>query len=368
MMIAIDARSAAETKAGRGRVVRELIEGLAELPGDHRFLLIARSPAPELALDERFEWSCPKLPNGAWQLFVALRTTRPCEVFLSTSSYLTAWFTNVPTVLCVFDLIPFIFPDKLPRGAMLERVTLSRALRRAQAAICISQAAERDLLERFPHASGKTRVVHPGVSPHVAKKLGAGELESVRRRFGLDGEFVLSTGTLEPRKNLVRLIDAFARLPADLRERYRLVLVGASGWQTDEIVRSTRLHSEEVRLLGFVPDDDLAALYQLCTVFCYPSLYEGFGLPLLEAMQAGAPSITSNVSSLPEVGGDAARYVDPLDVDDIRGALEELLGSERKRGDLGERAIELARGFSRRAFAEATLGVLIESAQAWPRQ
>lgn len=362
MIIGIDARSASETKAGRGRVVREMLEGLSELPGEHRFLLACRTPAEGLELDERFEWRCLKQPNGPWQVAVALQASRYCEVFLSTSSYLTAWFTRVPCVLLVFDLIPFIAGDKLPRTAMLERLTLSRALRRARAAICISNATAHDLVERFEHARGKSHVVYPSASPRVVAANDS-DLESVRRRYDIDSEFVLSTGTLEPRKNLTRLIEAFASLPGDLQARFQLVLVGARGWQMEETLRSARLHADKVKLLGFVPDDDLAALYHLCTVFCYPSLYEGFGLPLLEAMRAGAASITSNVSSLPEVGGDAVWYVDPFDVADIRLKLEGLLRSEGERRKLGERALERAAGFSRTSSAKRTLEILLASAR-----
>src|SRR5439155_10747587 len=158
------------------------------------------------------------------------------------------------------------------------------------------------LTRRFSGIESKSSVVPLAASETLTTEVPADE---VRRRYGLEQPFVLSTGTLEPRKNLQRLIEAFARLPDELRRKHLLVLVGPRGWEESEIVRQAE--AEGVRLLGHVPDEDLGALYRLCTVFCYPSLYEGFGLPVLEAMQAGAPVVTSNVSSLPEVGGDAAR-------------------------------------------------------------
>jgi hypothetical protein len=149
------------------------------------------------------------------------------------------------------------------------------------------------LARRFPTASEKASVV-----PLAAFDR---EPAEVRSRYGLDGPFVLSTGTLEPRKNLLRLIEA-------LPDGALLVVVGPRGWEDDRIVQHA---DDRVRFLGEVSDEELAGLYRLCTVFCYPSLYEGFGLPVLEALKAGAPVVTSNVSSLPEVAGDAARYVDP---------------------------------------------------------
>src|SRR5438067_621879 len=132
-----------------------------------------------------------------------------------------------------------------------------------------------------------------------------------RSRPELPDEFVLATGTLEPRKNLPRLIAAHARIG----DAPPLVLAGPKGWQLDEALAGAGERPGAVRTLGYVSDSDLAALYRLCTVCAYPSLYEGFGLPLLEAMSAGAACLTSNVSSLPEVGADAVVYADPLDVD-----------------------------------------------------
>jgi glycosyltransferase involved in cell wall biosynthesis len=148
------------------------------------------------------------------------------------------------------------------------------------------------------------------------------------------------------------VIEAFAQLPERLRDGYRLAVVGPRGWDYEETVARAQARGEEVTLLGQVPDEDLAALYRLCTVFCFPSLYEGFGLPLLEGMAAGAACITSSVSSLPEVGGDAVRYVDPHSVDAIAAALAELLESEPERRRLGEQARERARSFSWARTAE----------------
>jgi glycosyltransferase involved in cell wall biosynthesis len=142
-----------------------------------------------------------------------------------------------------------------------------------------------------------------------------------------------------------------------VRAEHPLVVVGPRGWEVDELLRSIA-GADDVRLLGFVPDEDLAGLYELCTVFAYPSLYEGFGLPVLEAMQSGAPVVTSNVSSLPEVGGDAVRYVDPRSVQEIREAVLELLESPARRADLARRGRARAAGFSWDRAGVETLTVL----------
>jgi glycosyltransferase involved in cell wall biosynthesis len=344
--------------AGRGRVVRELLEALAGLENEHRFLLYCRRPADGLPLDARFEWREVAARDPLWHVATAARASRACDVFFSTNSYLTAWFLRVPTAVEVYDLIPFRPGARAQRRAqVIEKLTIRPGLARAKALVCISEATRADLVELFPRSAGKAVVVTLAANQGFRRRRSAEELEEVRSRHGLDRPFVLCTGTLEPRKNLVQLIDAYAGLPADLRERHRLVLVGPKGWEADEINR--RISATDVTLLGYVSDDDLAALYQSCAVFCYPSLYEGFGLPVLEAMTSGAPVLASRIASLTEVAGDAARYVDPLDAASIRAGLEGLLGSsDEERARLAALGQERAASFSWEKTARETLAVL----------
>jgi glycosyltransferase involved in cell wall biosynthesis len=363
VLIGVDARAAAEVPAGRGRVVRELLQALATLQNEHRFALYCRQPERALRLDGRFEWREIDARDPVWHMRAARDANRTCDVYLSTNSYLAAWFTRVPTVLLVYDLIAFVAGARAQRRAQaIERATIRPALRRARQVLCISHATESDLVGRFPAARGKTAVMQLAADERFGRPRSEDELSAVRRRYGLDGDFVLSTATLEPRKNLPRLIEAYAGLEPELRERAKLVLVGPEGWQMDETLRTARAHEADVRLLGYVPDDDLAALYELCTAFCYPSLYEGFGLPLLEALQSGAPSIASDTPSLVEVAGDAARHVDPRDVEAIRDALAELLRSSDARDALRERGRRRATEFSWERAARTALDVLVDSA------
>jgi alpha-1,3-rhamnosyl/mannosyltransferase len=147
-------------------------------------------------------------------------------------------------------------------------------------------------------------------------------------------------------------------LPSELQAAHPLVVVGPSGWQTGETLRALHLLGDRARLLGYVSDADLAALYRRCGVFCYPSLGEGFGLPVLEAMAAGAAVVTSNVSSLPEVGGDAVEYADPLDINSIAAALRRVLEDPGHRAELSARGLRRAAEFSWATFAATSLGVL----------
>ena len=173
---------------------------------------------------------------------------------------------------------------------------------------------------------------------------------------------MLAVGTLEPRKNLPRLVAGYSALPRALQDAHSLVVVGARGWDTGPTLAALRSLGDRCLLLGHVSDATLAELYRRCAVFCYPSLGEGFGLPVLEAMAAGAAVLTSNLSSLPEVGGDAVEYVDPVSVESIAAGLERLLASPQRRAALGARALERAGKFSWERTAALTLAALERAA------
>jgi glycosyltransferase involved in cell wall biosynthesis len=358
LRIGIDARAAAEVPAGRGRVVRELLRALAARGDPHAYLLYARRRWDEGDLDDRFQWRLSPLPDPWWHVRTAIAVNRESDVFLSTNSYLTAWFTRVPTTVVVFDMIAFQ-PGAVAqqRAARIERATIRPGLARSRQIVCNAEATRRDLVARFPWAESKLAVVPLAAGKLFREPRSATDLKRVQRAYGLDRPFVLTTGTLEPRKNLLRLIEAFSELPRELGH-YTLIHTGPRGWNDEPILERARREGGRVRLLGLVSDEDLAALYRLCDVFCYPSLYEGFGLPVLEAMQAGAAVITSCVSSLPEVGGDAVLYVDPWKTGEIQGALENLLRSREEREGLGSRARRRGAEFSWERTATEILRVL----------
>ncbi len=354
MRIGIDARAAAEVPAGRGRTVRELLLALSARDDAHRYLLYARERWTGAQLDERFQWRTIAARDPWWHLQAARRANRECEVFLSTNSYLTPWFLRIPAVSIVYDLATFE-PSMRPnrRSAVIERLTLGHAVRRSAALLAISQATADALCERFPAARERTVVVHLGAAP-----VAVGELDAEQAAELPGPGFVLAVGTLEPRKNLPRLVQAFASLPQELQAAHPLVVVGALGWQTGETLAALRSLGTRAHTLGFVSDAALAELYRRCAVFCYPSLGEGFGLPVLEAMSAGAPTVTSNLSSLPEVGGDAAVYVDPRDTASIAAGIERVLRDEALRRRLRELGPRRAAEFSWERFAAQTLELL----------
>ena len=303
LTIGIDARAATEVVAGRGRVVRELLRALARRKDSHTYRLYARARWEE-PLDERFRWELIGSGDALWNVRIAAAANRTCDVFLSSNSYLTVALLRVPSIVIVYDLVSFKRTLRASRrSAVIERFTLGPAVRRASALWCISQATSAALSERFPGATGKVAVVPLAASPALSAPVTSEPAELP------PSGFVLAVGTLEPRKNLPRLAAAYASLPRALQDAHQLVVVGAPGWRMGPTVAALRSLGERCTMLGEVSDAALAELYRRCAVFCYPSLGEGFGLPVLEAMAAGAAVVTSSVSSLPEVGGDAVEYV-----------------------------------------------------------
>jgi glycosyltransferase involved in cell wall biosynthesis len=355
LTIGIDARAAAEVPAGRGRVVRELLRALAEREedGQQRYVLYTRRRWEDATLDERFRWKPIAAREPWWHPLAARQANRECDVFLACNSYLTGWFLRIPSVPIVYDLVAFepaLCPNR--RSQAIERLTLGRTARRAPALLAISQTTADALAERFPAAAARTAVAPLGVAPALDA-----ELTEEAATLPPPG-FVLAVGTMEPRKNLPRLVAAYHELDDALKARHQLVVVGPDGWKTGATLASLRSMGDRCLALGQVSDPVLAELYRRCAVFCYPSLGEGFGLPVLEAMSAGTPVLTSNVSSLPEIGAAAVEYADPTDVASIAAGLQRLLADEPRRAELGRLAQARAREFTWERFADNVVGVL----------
>ncbi len=263
-------------------------------------------------------------------------------------------------VVTVHDVIPLILPETFtPRHRMVVRMALARVRRKAHRVLVPSRAVKRDVVRLLNLAEGRVTVTPEGCEPRFRPVEAGAALRAVAARYGLPPRYVLAVGTLEPRKNLTTLLRAFARLrrAGDVDPALRLVLAGARGWLDEPVfdaVRSLGLE-DDVRFPGFIDDDDLPAVYGGAALFVFPSLYEGFGLPLLEAMACGVPVVTSNVSSMPEVAGDAALLVDPRDVDGLAAAIARVLRDGALRDRLRGAGIARARRFSWTVTARQTL-------------
>ena len=268
--------------------------------------------------------------------------------------------TPLPTVVTIHDLSILRYPETHPRDrvAFMTR-RLGESIRRADCVISDSEYGRQEILAEYKLPPEQVVSVllaaGSGFSPVPADRL-----PSVLEPFGLQPQkYILSVGTLEPRKNLTAAIKAYARLPEAVRAEMPLVIAGMKGWRTDGLDREVAalIDKGQIRRLGYVPDEALPALYSGARVFVYPSLYEGFGLPPLEAMACGAPVIVSNRSSLPEVVGDAGLQVDALDVDGLAEAMSQVIEDDALHTALQQRGIERAKDFSWRRCAEETLAV-----------
>lgn len=269
-----------------------------------------------------------------------------------------------PTVITVHDLSVVRFPEMHPKSRVRAiGARLGEAIARADRVITVSGFVRTEVLEHFECAPEKVVAVPNGVSGDF-RSLSAEQCESELARLGLvAGGFVLSVGTFEPRKNLGTLARAWRQLPQDIRKRFPLVLAGARGWGESAFAADLAALAEEGSLvkLDYVDAKTLRALYASARLFVYPSRYEGFGLPVLEAMASGTPVICSNVSSLPEVAGGAAELVDPDSPADIAATVENLLDDEARREIMIARGLDRAAELSWRETARRTLEVYREA-------
>lgn len=263
-----------------------------------------------------------------------------------------------PKIITVHDLSCFRHPETHPVARVkIMASLLPRAIEEAAHVLTVSAFTRREVIDFFGVDPTKVSVTHLGCDPTYRQRTSL-ETRTVLTKLGLShGQYVLAVGTLEPRKNLGQLLRAFERLPAKLRKTFPLVIAGMKGWLFDSFLSSAQrmMADGELRLLGYVPDEVLPVLYSGAALFAYPSIYEGFGLPPLEAMASAVPVLTSNRASLPEVVGAAGIQVDPLDDDGMLEQLRGLLEDPDLRVELGQRGMAQASSFSWQACAAATL-------------
>ncbi|MFH1084173.1 MAG: glycosyltransferase family 1 protein, partial [Chloroflexota bacterium] len=265
--------------------------------------------------------------------------------------------TTCPTVVTIHDLAVFLFPELFRPARRLYQQTLTRAsVRRAAAVIAVSASTRDDVLTLLGLETERVAVIHNGVGDEMRPCADSAALAAFRRRHGLPERLILYVGTLEPRKNLVTLIEAYAQVCQRAGGDHALVLAGGKGWYYDAIYAAVERLGlrQRVILPGFVPQAELALWYNSATLFVYPSLYEGFGLPPLEAMACGTPVIVARTSSLPEVVGDAGLCCDPRRPDELAEAMVALLEDPARRATLAAQGVARAAAFSWGATAGAT--------------
>ena len=352
--IAIDVRKWRDF--GIGTYVRNLVRHLARLDDQTSYLLFCHQ-GDEAVLRDLAENFVPVVDSSPGygireHVTIPLKLRRLGAELLHTPHYVRPLLCTIPSVVTIHDCIHLLFPQYLPNRMAWRyaRYMMGSAIRHSAVVFTVSDASRADILRFYPWADPtKVHVVPNAIDTELLQDPGKEEMERVRERYQLHGRFVLFAGNVKPHKNLERLIRAFAQVREQGgHDDLQLLLIGDDVSRYGSLrraVKATRLR-QDVRFFGFVPPSTLAALYRMADVFAFPSLYEGFGLPPLEAMSCGTPVVTSGMAALHEVVDDAAVLVDPYSVDDIAGAISRVLESEELRADLIRKGLARARMFS----------------------
>jgi glycosyltransferase involved in cell wall biosynthesis len=360
--IGIDARLASAPRTGIGSYTANLIAALARTGAPERFVLFTdvppAAPAPPgceylvLPGTRRLLWTFGALPGACRRAGL--------DLFHGTTNFEVPAFAGCPLVATIHDLIPLRYPAAVSRRfRWLFRGLIGRAVRASRRVITVSEFTRREILERHPGAAGKIVVVPNGVDPSFTAAGDPDADRRVRERHGLAGRYLLFVGVFEPRKNVPLLVDAFEILRHTHPEAVdlQLALAGGAGWRGEQIAAGVRSRGLEpaVRLLGYVPDADLPALYRGATLAVVPSQYEGFGIPAIEAMACGAPVLAANAAALPETVGDAGELFAPGDPGELAAHVARLIAAPQRLAELRARGLARAAAYTWDRAAALTL-------------
>ncbi len=354
MKIAIDVRKWRDF--GVGTYVRNLVRHLARLDHETTYFLFCHD-SDEATLRDLAENFVPVVESSAGygvreHLSIPFKLRRLGAELLHSPHYVRPLLCPIPSVVTIHDCIHLLFPQYLPNRMAWRyaRFMMGSAIRHSAVVFTVSEASRADILRFYSWADpDKVHVVPNAIDTELLERPDEKEMERVRERYQVRGRFVLFAGNVKPHKNLERLIRAFALVREQgEHDDLQLLLIGDDVSRYGALRRAVEKTGlrQDVRFFGFVPPSTLAALYRMASVFAFPSLYEGFGLPPLEAMSCGTPVVTSRISSLPEVVGDAAVLVDPYSVEDIALGISRLLDDHDLRRQLIDKGLARARSFS----------------------
>jgi len=378
MNIGIDVTSVVNQKAGIARYAKNLVLNLLKIDRENHYLLYSffgndqRKLAPLLNIpvavkdadcDFRlYDYQPQSLKTLLFLLRLIHKTAdsfiKEADIFHS-PDFMWPASAKKPSVITIQDLVFLKFPQFFTWKNRTNMKSLARlSAKNAKAIICTSDSSKNDVIDLLRIKEEKIFVVHLGVD-EIFKPAAAQKIEEAKERFQLPENYVLALGTIEPRKNLKRLLQAFLELKKDKSFEHKLVIAGEKGWRYKDFFEELNNPdiAEEVMLTGHIDDNDLPAVYSGASVFVYPSLYEGFGLPPLEAMACGTPVVCSDTSSLPEVAGEAALLVNPLETRAIAEAIKKILDDDTLAKDLSQKGIQQAKKFTWKQTAQKTLDV-----------
>lgn len=367
--IAIDVRKLHDF--GIGTYVRNLVDQLAHLDPRTEYVLLTRRADTDLARRLGPNFHTMVDASGQYsmreQLSIPFHVARAGVQLFHSPHYVLPALTPRRSIVTIHDCIHLLFPQYL-RSRVAHgyvRAAFWTAVHRASRILTVSEASKRDILRFFPVPEERVTVIHNAIADRFHQQPPEDEMARVRERYQLQDRFIMYAGNVKPHKNLGRLLDAFMLLRQQRRyDDLKLLITGSEVSRSQALRRAVHRYNlhKHVRFLGFQSEDTLAALYRLAAVFVFPSLYEGFGLPPLEAMASGTPVVVSNVSSLPEVVGDAGVLVNPYDAQSIADGVSHVLEDGAFRAGLVSRGIVRARSFSWRDSARRTRAIYEEVA------
>jgi glycosyltransferase involved in cell wall biosynthesis len=364
MHIAIDAHSVGSQLAGNESYITNLIEALADIDSVNHYTLYVTRPESTKRFGNRWpnfqlRTTLPHTPLVRVPLTLSAELRRR-PVDLLHVQFTAPPFCPCPVVASIHDLSFEHLPETFKhRSRMQLRLTVRRTARRAARILALSEHGRNDIIDTYDIEPARVSVTPLAAARHFAPVTDAIELTRVRENYGIQKDYILCVGSIQPRKNLPRLIAAYASLRR-LRPEAKLpqlVLVGKNAWLYHETLRAAAEHdvTDDIRFTGYVPEADLPSLYSGACCFVYPSYFEGFGLPVLEAMQCGTPVIAGNRTSLPEVVGDAGLLVDPFDENELALAIARVIKDSDLAAELRVKGLERAKQFSWHETARLTL-------------
>jgi glycosyltransferase involved in cell wall biosynthesis len=363
MNILIDAHMVGERETGNETYIVNLIRGLQRLETPHRYFLASAHPdalAEQVLLNDQFSMVEVSASPVRRLLFDLPTCARACRADVLHVTYMGPPRCPVPMVVSIHDVAYRSHPEWFSlRDRMVLRGGIRSTIHRACRVITISHHAKSEILKHFQLPADKVTVTHLAAGTHYHASSDPRAMDQKLKQLGVPSPYVLATGNLQPRKNLVRLVEAFARAKKESSLPHHLVLCGKAQWRESEVHATiSRCNAELfVHFTGYVSDEDLRVLFQGADVFAYPSLYEGFGLPILEAMACGAPVLTSNTTSMPEVAGDAAVLIDPCSVEDITGGLKQMFLDKKLCDVLRRKGLAQAAKFTWEKTAQDTVRI-----------
>lgn len=374
MKIGIDARFAVHKRRGIGNYVLKLVDNLAGIDNSNEYVLYIDKEDVDKVLPQKSNFKIKKIsPSNylVWeQIILPLYAKKDRLDVLHCTGNTAPLFLDkrIALVISLHDVMYLKDYSQLPKslsryqrmGRLYRKAIVPKAVNRLSMALTVSGFSKKDIMRHIPQLDGdRIEVVYEAANESYSQIDKVSALRKIRNKFGIECNYILTLGALDPRKNTELVIKKFIELKNESDINEKLFVVGLPNWKQTgfyNIVRESGFE-EDIIFTGFVSEDELVLLYNGASVFLYPSLYEGFGMPLLEAMACGTPVITSNVSSMPEIAGDAALLINPDNGEELKAAVLKLLNDKNLRNDLITRGLKRARQFSWAKMAEDTLAV-----------